>query len=157
MANLGGKLTMKVLTVAIGIPIGIASRSAVERVWIAAGPDRPREAKDDGVQWADAIGWAALMGVGMTVADLLTRKSAEEAYRFFLGAKPGIAQMALERVNRIVGRDIVVGAHGPSFNFVNDARESAEVIEMINASGATCLSADATVWEWSSHSHTGIG
>ena len=90
MANLGGKLTMKVLTVAIGIPIGIASRSAVERVWIAAGPDRPREAKDDGVQWADAIGWAALMGVGMTVADLLTRKSAEEAYRFFLGAKPPV-------------------------------------------------------------------
>jgi exopolysaccharide biosynthesis WecB/TagA/CpsF family protein len=58
---------------------------------------------------------------------------------FFLGAKPGIAQMALERVNRIVGRNIVVGAHGPSFNFVNDAAETAEVIEMINASGATCL------------------
>ncbi len=58
---------------------------------------------------------------------------------FFLGAKPGVAQMALERVNGIVGRDIVVGAHGPSFNFVNDAAESAAVIEMINASGATCL------------------
>lgn len=58
---------------------------------------------------------------------------------FFLGAKPGIAQQALERVNRIVGREIVVGAHGPSFNFVNDAAESAAVIDMINASGATCL------------------
>lgn len=58
---------------------------------------------------------------------------------FFLGAKPGIAQQALERVNRIVGRDIVVGAHGPSFNFVNDAAESAAVIDMINASRATCL------------------
>lgn len=58
---------------------------------------------------------------------------------FFLGAKPGIAQQALERVNGIVGRDIVVGAHGPSFNFVNDAAESAAVIDMINASGATCL------------------
>lgn len=58
---------------------------------------------------------------------------------FFLGAKPGIAQMALERVNGIVGRDIVVGAHGPSFNFVNDEAEAAEVIEMINASGATCV------------------
>jgi len=58
---------------------------------------------------------------------------------FFLGAKPGIARQAQERVNRIVGRDIVVGAHGPSFNFVNDAQESAQVIEMINASGATCL------------------
>ncbi len=58
---------------------------------------------------------------------------------FFLGAKPGIAQQALERVNGIVGRDIVVGAHGPSFNFVTDAAESAAVIDMINASGATCL------------------
>lgn len=58
---------------------------------------------------------------------------------FFLGAKPGIAQRALERVNGIVGRDIVVGAHGPSFNFVNDEAESIAVIDMINASGATCL------------------
>jgi exopolysaccharide biosynthesis WecB/TagA/CpsF family protein len=58
---------------------------------------------------------------------------------FFLGAKPGIAQRALERVNGIVGRDIVVGAHGPSFNFVNDADETSDVIDMINASGATCL------------------
>lgn len=58
---------------------------------------------------------------------------------FFLGAKSGVAQRALERVNRIVGRNIVVGAHGPSFDFVNDPAESAMVIEMINASGATCL------------------
>ena len=58
---------------------------------------------------------------------------------FLLGAKPGIAQMARERINRLAGRDIVVGAHGPSFNFVNDERETAEAIEMINASAATCL------------------
>lgn len=58
---------------------------------------------------------------------------------FFLGAKPGIAQRARERVNGIVGREIVVGAHGPSFNFVNDERETSEAIDMINASGATCL------------------
>ncbi|WP_294393255.1 WecB/TagA/CpsF family glycosyltransferase [uncultured Sphingomonas sp.] len=58
---------------------------------------------------------------------------------FFLGAKPGVAQMARERINGIVGRQIVVGAHGPSFNFVNDAKEIDEVIAMINASGATCL------------------
>jgi N-acetylglucosaminyldiphosphoundecaprenol N-acetyl-beta-D-mannosaminyltransferase len=58
---------------------------------------------------------------------------------FLLGAKPGIAQRALERVNGIVGRNIVVGAHGPSFNFVNDEVETADVIDMINASGATCL------------------
>lgn len=58
---------------------------------------------------------------------------------FLLGAKPGVAQMARERINRLAGRVIVVGALGPSFNFVNDERETAEAIEQINASGATCL------------------
>ncbi|MEO7787685.1 MAG: WecB/TagA/CpsF family glycosyltransferase [Sphingomicrobium sp.] len=58
---------------------------------------------------------------------------------FLLGAKPGIAQMALERINRLAGRQIVVGALGPSFNFVSDEAEAASAIDAINASGATCL------------------
>jgi N-acetylglucosaminyldiphosphoundecaprenol N-acetyl-beta-D-mannosaminyltransferase len=58
---------------------------------------------------------------------------------FLLGAKPGIAQMARERINRLAGREIVVGALGPSFSFVNDEKETAAAIDMINASGATCL------------------
>src|SRR5215216_5741415 len=37
---------------------------------------------------------------------------------FLLGAKPGVAQRACERINRLAGREIVVGAHGPSFEFV---------------------------------------
>lgn len=58
---------------------------------------------------------------------------------FLLGAKPGIAQIARDRINRLAGREIVVGAHGPSFNFVNDENETAEVIDMVNQSQATCL------------------
>ena len=58
---------------------------------------------------------------------------------FLLGAKPGVAQMALERINRLAGRDIVVGALGPSFQFVNDPAETAAAIDTINKSGATCL------------------
>jgi exopolysaccharide biosynthesis WecB/TagA/CpsF family protein len=58
---------------------------------------------------------------------------------FLLGARPGVAQMARERINGLAGREIVVGALGPSFNFVNDDQETAEAIEMINGSGATCL------------------
>ena len=58
---------------------------------------------------------------------------------FLLGAKPGVAQMARERINRLAGREIVVGAHGPSFNFVSDEQETAEAIQMVNSSGATCL------------------
>lgn len=58
---------------------------------------------------------------------------------FLLGAKPGIAQQALDRINREAGRDIVVGALGPSMNFVNDADESASAIDQINRSKATVL------------------
>ena len=58
---------------------------------------------------------------------------------FLLGAGPGIAQRALERINQRIGRPIVVGAHGPSMKFVNDAAEIEAVIAMINASGANTL------------------
>lgn len=58
---------------------------------------------------------------------------------FLLGAGPGIAHTALARINARTGREIVVGAHGPSMNFVNDPKEIAAVIEQINASGATTL------------------
>jgi N-acetylglucosaminyldiphosphoundecaprenol N-acetyl-beta-D-mannosaminyltransferase len=58
---------------------------------------------------------------------------------FLLGAGPGIAQKARERINARVGRELVVGAHGPSMNFVNDKAEVADVLRMINESGATAL------------------
>lgn len=58
---------------------------------------------------------------------------------FLLGARPGVAQTARERINGLAGREIVVGAHGPSFAFAETEDEDSEVIEMINASGATCL------------------
>ena len=78
MANIAAKLSMKVMTIAVGIPVGIATRKAVEKVWVAAGPDRPRRTSDDGVHWIDAISWAALTAVGMAVADMATRKGASE-------------------------------------------------------------------------------
>lgn len=58
---------------------------------------------------------------------------------YLLGAKPGVAETAKERINALAGREIVVGALGPSFNFVDDEREISDAIERINASGATCL------------------
>ncbi len=58
---------------------------------------------------------------------------------FLLGAKPGIAEMARARINHLAGREIVVGALGPSFNFVHDEQETADAIAMVNASSATCL------------------
>ena len=58
---------------------------------------------------------------------------------FLLGAAPGVAQRALERINARVGSRVVVGAHSPSMQFVGDAAEIAETIAIVNASGATCL------------------
>lgn len=58
---------------------------------------------------------------------------------FLLGARPGVAQIALERINRLAGRGIVVGAHGPSFNFVNTPDEIGTVVKMINSAQATCV------------------
>jgi hypothetical protein len=101
MAKVAGKLGMKVITVAIGIPVSILTRKAVERIWIAAGPDRPRQASDAGVQWADAISWAALTAIGMTIADLITRKGAEEIYRSaFAKDPPSSKPWASRRVAR---------------------------------------------------------
>ena len=58
---------------------------------------------------------------------------------YLLGAKPGIAEQARRRINRLTGRETVVGAHGPSMTFVNDPAETVEAIAAINASGANVL------------------
>ena len=58
---------------------------------------------------------------------------------FFLGAGPGVAETARQRVNARVGREIVVGAHSPSFGFEKDPDECARVIDIVNASRATAL------------------
>ena len=58
---------------------------------------------------------------------------------FLLGAGPGIAHKALERINERCGRGVVIGAHSPSMNFVGDEAEIESVIQKINESGATAL------------------
>ena len=58
---------------------------------------------------------------------------------FLLGAAEGVAQLALESINKRVGRSIIVGAHSPSMNFVNDDDEIRHVLEIIRNSGANVL------------------
>lgn len=59
---------------------------------------------------------------------------------FLLGSSSEtIVQSAMNKINLNIGRDIIVGAHSPSFNFENDANENATIVEMINQSGATVL------------------
>ncbi len=58
---------------------------------------------------------------------------------FLLGAQAGVALLAKEKINQKVGREIIVGAHSPSFGFEKNEAECQAIIEMIKESGATVL------------------
>ncbi len=80
---------MKVVTIVVGIPVGIVTKKAVEHTWATARPeDPPRKPSQAGVRWADAVSWAALSAAGVVVADLLTRRAAEATWRVLLGTPP---------------------------------------------------------------------
>ncbi len=58
---------------------------------------------------------------------------------FLLGGKPGIAEIAANKINAKVGREIIVGCHAPPFDFEKDPAAIARMIDAVNASGATVL------------------
>ena len=66
-------------------------------------------------------------------------KENEEIKIFLLGADQGVASQAQAKINHKVGRQIVVGAHSPSFGFEKDEKECLEIVEIIKQSGATVL------------------
>jgi hypothetical protein len=84
-----GKIGIKLMSAAIGIPVGIVTKKAVERVWLTVRPeDPPRKPTEPEVRWLDALGWAALSAVGIVVAELVTRRSAEAAFHALTGSEP---------------------------------------------------------------------
>jgi exopolysaccharide biosynthesis WecB/TagA/CpsF family protein len=66
-------------------------------------------------------------------------RSDEDIKIFLLGAGQGVAKTAQERINRKVGRNMIVGAHSPSYGFEKNEKECLEILEIINQSGATVL------------------
>jgi N-acetylglucosaminyldiphosphoundecaprenol N-acetyl-beta-D-mannosaminyltransferase len=58
---------------------------------------------------------------------------------FLLGGKTGVADLAKTKINQKIGREIVIGAHSPSFGFEKNEQECLELIEMVNRSRATVL------------------
>lgn len=66
-------------------------------------------------------------------------KNNEDIKIFLLGAREGVAIEAKNKINIKAGREIVVGAHSPSFGFEKDEEECLKIIEIINQSGATVL------------------
>ena len=66
-------------------------------------------------------------------------KNNENCKIFLLGAMDGVAQKALENINRKVGRQIVVGAYSPSYGFEKKQKENEQIYKMINGSGANVV------------------
>lgn len=58
---------------------------------------------------------------------------------FLLGAAEGIAQKAMNEINTTAGREIVIGAHSPSYGFEKNEAECDEIIDIVNKSGANVL------------------
>ncbi|MEM7760314.1 MAG: WecB/TagA/CpsF family glycosyltransferase [Cyanobacteria bacterium P01_A01_bin.40] len=58
---------------------------------------------------------------------------------FLLGGKEDIPQRAKYNINQKIEREIVVGAHSPSFRFERDEQECQAIIDLINQSDATVL------------------
>ena len=66
-------------------------------------------------------------------------KENNEVKIFLLGAANGVAKEAMLKINKRIGRDIIVGAHSPSYGFEEDIDECESIIEMINKSTANVL------------------
>lgn len=86
---LASKIAIKGMSIVIGIPVGIASKKAVERAWLAIRPeDPPRKPSEPDVRWTDAVGWALLSAAGIVVAELIAQTSAKAAFRAITGSEP---------------------------------------------------------------------
>lgn len=95
------------------------------------------------------LSWAARF-LGMEFKDIIPGSSFFPAYYqyhknnqdikiFLLGAAQGVALKAMENINSKVGRNIVIGAHSPSYGFEKNEAECRQIIDIVNASGANVL------------------
>lgn len=81
----------------------------------------------------------AIPGSSFFTSYYMYHKEDQNCRIFLLGAKEGIAAKAMERINEKVGRQIVVGAHSPSFGFERNEQECMDIIGIVNKSGANVL------------------
>jgi len=69
----------------------------------------------------------------------LYHRDNEDVKIYLLGAAEGVAEKAMQNINEKVGRNIVVGAHSPSFGFEKNEAECEEIIKKINQTDANVL------------------
>lgn len=63
----------------------------------------------------------------------------EDCKVFLLGAKEGVADIAKEKINKRIGREIIVGTYSPPFGFEKDEKECGHIIDVISATPATVV------------------
>lgn len=66
-------------------------------------------------------------------------KNNSEIKIFLLGALDDVAAGVLDKINKKINREIIVGAYSPSHGFYKKLEESKYAIDLINKSGATTL------------------
>ena len=81
----------------------------------------------------------AIPGSSFFTSFYMYHKDDADCKIFLLGAKEGVAAKAMERINVKVGRQIVVGAHSPSYGFEKNEKECDEIVNIINNSGANVV------------------
>ena len=81
----------------------------------------------------------AIPGSSFFTAYYMYHKDDPNCKIFLLGAAEGIAKKARQNINKKVGREIVVGAHSPSYGFEKDEKECEELVKIVNESGANVL------------------
>lgn len=81
----------------------------------------------------------AIPGSGFFPDFYMHHKDDKDCRIFLLGAMDGVANKAMENINRKVGREMVVGAYSPSYGFEKKQDENEEIYRMINGSGANVV------------------
>lgn len=81
----------------------------------------------------------AIPGSSFFTAFYQYHKNNSDCKIFLLGAMDGVAQMAMEKINHQVGRQIVVGAMSPSYGFEKKQDENELIYKTINESGANVV------------------
>ncbi len=81
----------------------------------------------------------AIPGSGFFPQFYMYHKDDARCKIFLLGAMDGVAQKAMENINRKVGREIVVGAYSPSYGFEKKPDENEHIYRMINESNANVV------------------
>lgn len=81
----------------------------------------------------------AIPGSSFFTAYYLHHRRDENCKIFLLGAAEGVAATAMKKINEKVGRQIVVGAHSPSYGFEKKPEEIEKIIDIVNNSGANVV------------------